>query len=90
MNKFDEVFKPWLKWQNKSLINEDPCKQCETHKDWLSRAIYGSPAEREDAVMSPPNECETCVKRMLWTCDCLQKLEWYEKNDERLKGMKNE
>jgi hypothetical protein len=87
-SKFDEVFKPWKKWENKKLTDLRPCDECCIHKDWLNRAIYGSPAEREDAVMTVPNECKICIKRVQWLTDCLQKLEWYEKQDERLKESK--
>lgn len=85
-SNFDSVFRPWKKWQDKKLTDLDPCKQCETHKEWRNRAIYGSPAEREDAVLTVPDACETCIERIIWQSDCLQKLEWYENQDKRLKG----
>lgn len=86
-SNFDATFRPWKKWQDKKLTAMNPCDKCEVHRDWLNRAIYGSPAEREDAVMTVPTECKGCVDKVIWQADCLQKLKWYEDQDERLKGV---
>ena len=84
-NKLRELFCPETKWFDKRITDNNPCYTCDIHKNWLNRAIYGNPAEREDAVINTPQECMNCLKHMLWISECLCKLRWYENNDERLK-----
>lgn len=87
LTDFDSVFRPWKKWENKRLTDLNPCDNCETYMEWWNRAAYGSPAEREAAVITGlPASCRSCGTRIQWECDCMCKLQWYENHDERLKG----
>lgn len=81
---FDEVFNPWERLKNTKLTDHDPCKNCKVHTQWLKEAMYGSPAQRENASRSAPEECGKCKDRIIWTIDCIQKLKMYEDRDERL------
>lgn len=82
-NRLQDIFRPELKLINVNVYESNPCNNCETDAEWNARAIYGSPAEREDAVLNLPEECKTCLKRSRWLVDCLTKLKWYENNDVR-------
>ena len=82
VNQFDMAFKPWKKWLDVKLSDVNPCSVCETYKDYEEMALYGSIAERQYAEL--PNSCP-CVYKLYWEMECLEKLKWYEDNDERLK-----
>ena len=82
VNGFDRLFKPWTKWQNVRLTNLCPCNNCDTYKDYESKALYGNIAERQYAEL--PNSCP-CVEKLHWQMECMEKLKWYEDDDDRLK-----
>lgn len=83
VNGFDKAFKPWKKWQNVKLTDICPCSNCDTYKDYEIKALYGNIAERQYAEL--PDSCP-CVWKLTWQMECMEKLAWYEKNDERLKN----
>ena len=80
-NKLKEMFMPWLKWQDTSIIDANPCETCPIHQEYMEKALYGSVAERQYA--EPPDTCP-CIKKLTWEGECLAKLEWYESQDRRL------
>lgn len=80
---FDKVFHPETKWKDKKLTDMCPCNICDTYKDYELKALYGNIAERQYAKL--PESCTVCMKKLLWQIDCMNKLTWYENNDERLK-----
>lgn len=82
VNQFDMAFKPWKKWQDVKLSDANPCNVCSTYKDYEEVALYGNIAERQYAEL--PKGCP-CVYKLYWEMECLEKLKWYEDNDERLK-----
>lgn len=83
VNQFDIVFKPWKKWQDIKLIDVCPCKTCEVNAEYINRRyeIMMSEGVDEDLVES----CRHCMERVQWLMECVEKLSWYEDNDERLK-----
>ena len=83
VNQFDMAFKPWKKWQDVKLMDICPCNNCVTYKEYEEKALYGNIAERHYAEL--PNSCP-CLDKLCWQIDCMQKLIWYEDNDERLKN----
>ena len=89
-SNFDATFRPWKRLVDKKVSDMNPCMKCDIHKEWMNRAIYGSPAEREEAVIEGTGgKCKGCIDKVLWEADCFTKLKWYEDNDECLKGAKN-
>ena len=80
-NKLRDIFMPYLKWQDKSIIDENPCNTCPIHQEYMEKALYGSVAERNCAE---PPDCCPCIKKLTWEGECLAKLEWYESQDRRL------
>ena len=84
VNAFDSAFKPWKKWQDVKLSDLCPCNTCEVHKELAARQyeVQMSGGLQEE-IMKP---CEDCLDVKLWEMECVQKLVWYEANDERLKG----
>ena len=83
VNQFDMAFKPWKKWQTAKLSDMCPCNACDTYKDYEEIALYGNIAERQYAEL--PKSCP-CLYRLFWESECIEKLQWYEDNDERLKN----
>ena len=84
-NKLREIFFPETKWLNKRITDADPCKDCSTHVEHYIKAVYGNPAERDEAAITCPEECKGCIKRITWEGECFAKLRWYENNDKSLK-----
>lgn len=84
VNQFDRAFKPWKKWQNVKLSNICPCNTCKANKELRDRQyeVQMSGGLQEE-IMKP---CEHCLDATLWTMECIEKLGWYEDNDERLKN----
>lgn len=80
---FDAVFHPEKKWWNICLTDNSPCNDCAVNEEYKIKKLYGNIAERQYAQL--PEYCSTCMKRLNWFIDCLAKLAWYEKQDERLK-----
>lgn len=83
---FDDIFHPEKRWKDKCLSDSNPCKECDVYKEYETKAIYGTIAERQ--CMEMPDSCYPCMKRLHWLVDCLDKLQWYENNDETLKKEK--
>ena len=83
LNQFDMTFKPWKKWQNVKLSDICPCNTCEVNKELKARQyeVQMSGGLQEE-IMQP---CGHCMDVTLWRLECLEKLGWYEDNDERLK-----
>lgn len=83
LNNFDRTFKPWKKWQNVKLSDISPCSTCEVSKELIARQyeVQMSGGLQEE-IMQP---CEHCLDNVLWRIECIEKLKWYEENDERLK-----
>lgn len=86
VNSFDKAFRPWKKWQNVKLSDACPCSTCEVSKELRARQyeVQMSGGLQEE-IMKP---CEHCIDNLFWKMDCLEKLGWYEDNDERLKSEK--
>lgn len=84
LNQFDMAFRPWKKWQNVKLSNMCPCSTCEVSKELRNRQyeIQMSGGLQEE-IMKP---CEHCIDIILWKSECIEKLSWYEDNDERLRN----
>ena len=82
-SNFDKTFRPWKKWENKSLIAENPCNNCEVHKEFIENRYFYMMSGGSDEELA--EQCKHCVKHITWTMDCIQKLKWYEEQDERLK-----
>jgi hypothetical protein len=80
---FNAVFYPENLLVNVRLTDICPCNDCTVNEEYRIKKLYGSIAERQYASL--PEYCDTCRKRISWFTKCLQKLEWYERNDERLK-----
>lgn len=84
VNQFNMSFKPWKKWQNVKLSDICPCKTCEVHKELIARQYeVQMSGGLQEKIMKP---CEHCLDATLWTMECIEKLGWYENNDERLKN----
>lgn len=84
---FNKVFHPEIKWKNKRLTSNSPCNNCEVYKEYHDKALYGNFAERQ--YVSLLKSCKTCIPQITWQMDCINKLQWYEDNDENLKGKDN-
>lgn len=84
LNQFDIAFKPWKKWQNVKLSDICPCSTCPVNKELEARQyeVQMSGGLQEE-IMKP---CEHCMDVILWEIECLEKLGWYEDDDERLKN----
>lgn len=84
VNQFDRVFKPWKKWQNTKLTAICPCDTCAVSKELEARQyeVQMSGGLQEEIIKS----CEHCIDVTLCRLECLEKLGWYEDNDERLKN----
>ncbi len=80
--KFQDVFCPWRAYENKSVLDDSPCRSCSV-PEWCReneahRLVEGS----NDLIAT---KCTNCLQRTKWLNICLSKLEWYEENDPRLK-----
>lgn len=84
LSNFDKIFHPELKWKDVCLTKNNPCLICEVYKPFRDTVLYGRPSEREFVQL--PTACNSCPKKYQWLMDCLEKLEFYETNDFRLKG----
>ena len=82
LSQFARTFKPWMKFQNVNLSDICPCYNCDIYADYTERAVYGNIAERQYAEL--PDSCP-CIDKIHWQMECIEKLAWYEDNDERLK-----
>ena len=80
---FNDIFHPEKNWENKCLTASCPCDTCDVFKEYEMKARYGTTAERQFAEL--PDSCASCIKKLLWRVNCMQKLRWYEAHDERLK-----
>lgn len=83
VNSFDKAFKPWKKWLNVKLSDVCPCITCEVNKELHARQYEVQMSGGLQEEITKP--CERCMDSLLWKVDCLEKLGWYEDNDERLK-----
>lgn len=83
ISRLDMAFKPWKKWQDVKLSDICPCNTCEVNKELQARQyeVQMSGGLQEEITES----CERCLDSLLWQMECIEKLEWYENNDERLK-----
>ena len=80
---FDKVFHPEQKWQHIKLSDCSPCKDCEVQKEWFANGhVFRMSLGADDHLIE---RCKKCVKYIAWLSDCIQKLQWYEDHDERLK-----
>ena len=82
-SRFARVFKPWKKWQDVKLSDICPCNTCEVSKELKARQyeVQMSGGLQEE-IMQP---CEHCMDSTIWKMECLEKLKWYEDNDDHLK-----
>ena len=84
VSQFDMTFKPWKKWQNAKLSDMCPCNTCEVSKELKARQYEVQMSGGLQEKITEP--CEHCMDNTLWTMECIEKLGWYEDNDERLKN----
>ena len=80
---FNRTFKPWNKFQDIKLSDISPCSTCEVHKELITRQYEVQMSGGLQEKITEP--CENCLDARLWQMECVQKLGWYEDNDERLK-----
>lgn len=81
--KFKDAFCPWRAYENKSVLADSPCKDCEV-SEWMrvhEMQIKMSDGFGDEVI----DKCSHCLKHTLWLRICLSKLKWYEENDPRLK-----
>lgn len=83
VNQFDRTFKPWKKWQDVRLSDISPCSTCEVNKELIARQYEVQMSSGLQEEITKP--CEHCIDSILWKMECIEKLAWYEDNDERLK-----
>lgn len=83
VNQFDMVFKPYKKWQDVKLSDMSPCSTCEVYKELIARQYEVQMSGGLQEEITEP--CKRCIDNILWNMECVEKLEWYENNDERLK-----
>lgn len=84
LSKFDKIFRPWKKWENVKLTDECPCLKCDITKQRIDNCYYYMMSSGAEEELT--EKCEHCIDKTIWTVDCLQKLQWYEDHDERLKS----
>lgn len=80
---FNSIFHPEIEFENIKLTDLNPCRKCKVYKDYEERATYGTIAERQYACL--PDSCRVCKDKLLWEIQCMDKLKWYEDNDQKLK-----
>lgn len=83
LDNFDRTFHPWKKWENVKLTDICPCYTCEVKKELKSRQYEVMMSGGLQEEITKP--CKNCIDGTLWQMDCIEKLKWYEDNDERLK-----
>lgn len=83
ISSFSRTFKPWLKWQNVKLSDMCPCDECEVSKELKARQYEVQMSGGLQEEITKP--CDHCVEILQWKVECLEKLKWYEDNDERYK-----
>ena len=79
-NKLYELFHPEVKLQNKRLSGNDPCIDCVN----VHRYHRGTALETKILVKE---KCNGCMKKIQYDVDCMDKLRWYEDNDEKVSAM---
>ena len=84
INQFDKAFKPWTKWQNTKLTAMCPCSICAVSKELENRQYEVQMSGGLQEEITEP--CGHCMDSILWKMECLEKLAWYENDDERLNG----
>ena len=82
-SRFDRVFKPWKKWQDVKLTDICPCNTCAVNKELHARQYEVQMSGGLQEEITEP--CGKCIDNVLWKMECIEKLAWYEDNDERLK-----
>ena len=82
VNNFSRVFKPWLKWQDVKLSDICPCNTCEVSRELKARQYEVQMSGGLQEEITKP--CKDCMDSLLWKMECIEKLHWYEDNDERL------
>ena len=83
VDMFDMTFNPWKKWQDVKLSDICPCNTCEVEKELIARQYEVQMSGGLQEEITEP--CKHCIDGALWKMDCIEKLAWYEDNDERLK-----
>lgn len=78
---FNKIFKRIDELKKKPLSQSCPCNDC-SYRIYHQQKWYYVPHYFEHP---PTKECEHCAKHIAYIVDCMTKLAWYEKNDERLK-----
>ena len=80
MNNFYELFHPEVKLQNKRLSGNDPCIDCTNiHRYHRGTALEAKILDKE--------KCKICIKKIQYDIDCMDKLRWYEDNDDKVSKM---
>ena len=79
-NKLYELFHPEVKLQNKRLSGNNPCIDCAN----VHRYHRGTALETE---ILDKEKCNGCMKKIQYDVDCMDKLRWYEDNDDRVSNM---
>lgn len=77
MNKLYEILHPEIKLMHKRLTGNDPCTDCEN----MHRFTRGISWE-ETPINA--NRCDSCMDKIFYKIDCMDKLRWYEDNDSRV------
>lgn len=83
VNSFDRAFKPWKKWQDVKLTDICPCNTCAVHKELHARSYEVQMSGGLQEEITEP--CKKCIDSILWKIECIEKLGWYEDNDDHLK-----
>lgn len=84
VNQFDRIFKPWKKWENVRLSDICPCDTCTINKEVYARRYEIQMSGGLEEEITKP--CKHCIDIINWEMECIEKLKWYENNDERLKN----
>lgn len=84
--KFQDAFCPWRAYEDKSVLADSPCKDCEV-SEWMR--VHEMQIKMSDGFVDEViDKCSHCLKHTLWLRICLSKLKWYEENDPRLNEKK--
>lgn len=83
INQWDRIFNPEKKWENVNLSDINPCKTCAIWKEQVDNCYYYMMAG--GAAEELTEQCKHCMDKILWEIECIEKLAWYEDNDERLR-----
>lgn len=79
-NKLYELFHPEEKLKNKRLSGNSPCVDCVNIHRFTRGTAWNCEIVDEE-------KCKECTKKILYSADCMTKLQWYEDNDERVKNL---